>query len=131
MKELFLTAYEANDWQKVQLIFSLGGDVNWKDQRGMFGLHIAARGNYRELLELLLVQTGVDVNIRTNGNLTPLMWACIKGHENIMRRLCQVTGIRLNSRGYVAGGTALYWAVDQNNLACVSVLMAGILSPGQ
>ena len=85
MKELFLTAYEANDWQKVQLIFSLGGDVNWKDQRGMFGLHIAARGNYRELLELLLVQTGVDVNIRTNGNLTPLMWACIKGHENIMR----------------------------------------------
>ena len=46
------------------------------DADGWAGLHFAARHNYGELLELLLAQTEVNVNIRTNRNLTPLIWAC-------------------------------------------------------
>merc|ERR1712218_139206 len=47
------------------------------------------------------------------------------GHENIVRRLCQVTGIQLNS-GNDYGTTALHHAVG--NPACVSVLreVAGV-----
>ena len=127
-KQDFLSACRANDWQKVQLIFSLGGDVNWRgDNDGWSGLHIAAGRNYGELLELLLAQTGVDVNIRDNSKKTPLMEACRLGHENIVRRLCQVYDIQLNSRDD-HGETALHCAVDQNKPACVSVLrgVAGV-----
>ena len=62
----------------VRELLAEGADVNWRDDDddGWAGLHFAANHNYGELLELLLAQTGVDVNIRTNHNTTPLMVAC-------------------------------------------------------
>merc|ERR1712062_299414 len=91
VKEIFLKACERNELNKVRSVLTLDADVNWrKDNIGWSGLHIAARDNYGELLELLLAQTGVDVNIRDNLNNTPLMLACSQGRENIVRRLCQV-----------------------------------------
>ena len=129
VREIFLQACERNELVTLQHIFARGGaDVNWRrDATGWAGLHFAAQDNYGELLELLLAQTGVDVNIRTNRNWTPLMVACWKGHENIVRRLCQFTGIQLNSRDD-GGDTALHLAVKFNNPACVSVLkeVAGV-----
>ena len=111
VKEMFLSACKRNDKILVGQLLHLGADVKWRrDSDGETGLHLAAGNNYGELLELLLAQTGVDVNIRTNYNLTPLMLACGEGHENIVRRLCQVTGIQLNSRNE-DGLTALQLAV--------------------
>merc|ERR1712183_52064 len=99
MKDLYLQACEKNNHSGVRELLSRGADVNWRrDADGWSGLHFAARHNYGGLLELLLAQTGMDVNIRTNNYWTPLMVACIKGHENIVRRLCQVTDIQLNFR---------------------------------
>ena len=116
-------------------LLSKGADVNWRADEdededlvgGEAGLHFAADYNYGELLELLLAQTGVNVNIRDNHNWTPLMFACARGHENIVRRLCQVPGIQLNTRDE-GGCTALHWAVYQNKQACVAVLreVAGV-----
>ena len=54
-------------------------------------ISLLSRTMYGELLELLLSQTGVDVNITNNNNVTPLMMTCTRGNENIMRRFCQVT----------------------------------------
>ena len=85
--ELFIGACERNELNKVQSLLIFDVDVNWM-LNGWSGLHIAAEDNYGELLELLLAQTGVDVNIRNNTNWTPLMVACISGHEDIVRRLC-------------------------------------------
>ena len=114
IKEIFLTACERNDLQKVQLLLGFGVDVNWKRHVGACSsLHIAVSKNSGELLELLLAQTGVDVNIRSNANVTPLMVACNRGHENIVSRLCQFTDIQLNISGD-NGGTALHWAVAVN-----------------
>ena len=102
VKEMFLSACQRNNLNLVGQLLPLGADINWRrDADGEAGLHFAARHNYGELLELLLAQTGVNVNIRTNNKKTPLMEACIDGHENIVRRLCQVTGIQLNSRNDV------------------------------
>ena len=126
-KNLFIAACDGNDLQKVQYLFHLGADVNWRDLYGWSGLHIAAENNYGELQELLLSKTGVNVNIRRNDGQTPLMAASIRGNKNIMMRLCQVDGIQVNSRD-VDGWTALHWAVYINRAACVSVLggLAGI-----
>ena len=88
----------------VRELLSSGADVNWRqdygwsgvdDARGNSGLHIAATHNYGELLELHLAQTEVDVNIKAKYSSTPLMVACSWGHENIVRRLCQVSGTLL------------------------------------
>ena len=128
MKDLYLQACEENNNSLVRELLSSGADVNWRrDANGWSGLHFAARYNYGELLELLLAQTGVDVNIRDNDNETPLMVACSWGRENIVRRLSQVTDIQLNTGGY-RGWTALHCAVLENKPACVSVLrgVAGV-----
>ena len=90
VRQIFLDACQRNDLNKVRQVLALGANVNWRrNSDGISGLQFAAENNYGELLELLLAQTGVDVNIRTNGNVTPLMLACYEGHENIVRRLCQ------------------------------------------
>ena len=117
LKDLFLEALSRNDVNKVRQCLILGANVNWKNYpypdgypnisnfhiyhtypNGMGGLHIAARKNFGELLELLLRQPGVHVNIKDNNNMTPLIWACFGEHENIVRRLCQVNGIDPNCR---------------------------------
>ena len=101
MKDSYIKACDENNYSLVRELLSSGADVNWRtgdDRDGWSGLHIAAYHNYGELVELLLAHPGVDVNLRTNDKRTPLMLACIKGRENIVRRLCQVTNIQLNSK---------------------------------
>ena len=122
VKELFFEACNDNDLSEVQDMFNLGADVNWKDANGWAGLHLAAAENYRGLLELLLSQTGVDVNININSsNETPLMIACQEGHEKILRRLSQISGVQINAKDE-DGKIPLYHAVEQDHPSCVSVL---------
>ena len=129
VKDLFLGACKRNNVNVARQLLTIGADVNWKsDYRNISALVFAATYNYGELLELLLAQIGIDVNTCwLDKNITPLMMACVRGHENIVRRLCQVTGIQLNS-GDDHGQTALHLAVAQNKPACVSVLrdVAGV-----
>ena len=65
MKDSYIKACAENNHSLVRERLSSGADVNWRtDEDGSAGLHFAACYNYGELLELLLAQTGVDVNIR-------------------------------------------------------------------
>ena len=132
MNESYLKACEENNYSLVRDLLSSGADVNWKSDEddyypGYTGLYWAAFHNSGDLLELLLTQTGVDVNITRSHQMTPLMTACRHGHENIVRRLCQVTDIQLNTIND-HGWTALHYAVNYNKPACVSVLrgVAGV-----
>ena len=121
-RDLFLSACERNDLNLVKHLLPLGADVNSRrESEGLSGLHIAARDNYQDLLELLLSQTGVDANITTNKNARPLMLACFCGNENIARRLCQVDGIQVNCRT-LQNLTALQGAVVRNHVGCVRAL---------
>ena len=126
LKDQFFESCNRNVLYKVRDSLGLGANVNWKrDPDGYSGLHNAAYHNYGELLELLLSQPGVNVNITNNRNQTPLMLACMEGHENIVRRLCQVNGIDPNIRDVYYGYTALYWAVHNrrgNKPRCVEIL---------
>merc|ERR1711988_1920572 len=124
---LFHWACDRNDLDKVRHSLGRGADVNMVGFNG--GLHIAAARNYGELLELLLSQPGVDVNITNKNKWTPLMFACYHGHENIVRRLCQVNGIDPNLKDVCpnlkddcCGLTALHHAVFNNRPWCVEIL---------
>ena len=48
--ELFLTACQINELNKVQSLLTVGADVNWRED-GWSGLHYAALYNYGELLQ--------------------------------------------------------------------------------
>ena len=85
MRDSFIKACHENNHSLVKELLCSGADVNCSDNYGWSGLHIAACYNYRELLELLLAQTGVDVNIMNSHRKTPLMMACDRGNENFVR----------------------------------------------
>merc|ERR1712066_85873 len=96
-EHLFLKSCEHNELDKVRQMLAFGVNVNLKRVPGEdTGLNIAAFSDFGELLELLLSQPRVDVNIANDFNETPLLWAFMKGLENIVRRLCQVNGIDPN-----------------------------------
>ena len=88
---------------------------------GSSELQIAARDNHYELLELLLAEPGVNVNIRDENDMTPLMVACRAGHTKIVRSLCQAEGVDINCRDR-DGWTALHQAIRSNSLACLEIL---------
>ena len=122
LEEVFLESCCGDDMDQVRRWLALGANVNWKrDSDGESGLHIAVSYNNGELLELLLSQPGVDVNITDNYNVTPLIVAFKRGHENIVRRLCQVNGVELNVRD-VDGWTASHFAVNSNKHQCIEIL---------
>ena len=103
----------------VDMLSSLaaGVDVNWsRELNGWSGLHYAAWYDFGELLDLLLAQAKVDVNNTDINNLTPLMMACAKGHENVVRRLCLVSGIDICCREAVYGRNALHVAVSRDQV---------------
>jgi len=91
--------------------------VNWTCISGGSGLHMAARENSMELLELLLSQPDVDFNLWNQYNYTPLELACERGHANIVRRLCQHREIKI---GF--SSSALQLAIHCNRVGCVEAL---------
>ena len=100
-----------------------GAHVNWKDSLcQLSGPHCAALKSDRELMDLLLAQTGVDVNIKRGDGSTPLMDACVRGHSNIVRKLLQVVGVDVNCTD-IQNWTALHLAVYCNSPSCVELLM--------
>ena len=120
MIQEFLKSCEENDLSSVRLLLLEGVNVN--SRRGMTGLHYVVKENhYGELLELLLTQSGVNVNIYSKDKHTPLMVACEMGHVNIVRRLSQVPDIQYNCRD-LNDRTALHQAVYRNKPRCVEVL---------
>ena len=128
MKGLYLRACRDNNCFRVRVLLFCGANVNWRNSGGSTGLHLAAINNHGELLEVLLAHPTVDVNMRNNLSWTPLMMACMfGGQEDIVRRLCQATNIKLNMRDD-DGFTALVLAVIRNNPACVSAFkeVAGV-----
>ena len=124
-KRKYLTACENNLVDEVRLLLDSGADVNWRrEEDGQTGLHMAALSNYQELLELLLAQTGVNVNLSDQNYRTPLMTACQAGQDRIVRRLCQFPEISLNCVDD-NGLTALHFAIKfspGSSAACVSQL---------
>ena len=122
-RNLFLKACEKGDLELVRVLLSRGANVNWREEVDdlQSGLHIAAHRGDGDLLDLLLAQPGVEVNIKDSERSTPLMWACIFGKENVVRKLLQVDSIDLNYQDQ-DGDTALHWAARFPNPGCLKLL---------
>ena len=119
LKDYFLQACEEGKWMLVIGLLENGVNPNWQQKEGLHqaGLHLAAKHDNLEVLDLLLDLA--DVDIPAMGGTTPLMVACINGNISCVHRLTDDQIVDVNRR-CDSGRTALHYAVPHP--ACVAEL---------
>lgn len=87
VQDRFLSAAQARQWEDVRALALVGRDVNLREPGNQrTALHYAA--GYGEIATAkLLVQLGAQVNARDRAGMTPLGWACLKGHVELSQML--------------------------------------------
>ncbi|XP_013878458.1 ankyrin repeat domain-containing protein SOWAHC isoform X2 [Austrofundulus limnaeus] len=71
-------------------------------------LHWAAKQGHQEVVEMML-RSGADVNIRSNGGYTALHLASIHGHQDVVRTLIASHHAKTNIRDYHGKTAVQYW----------------------
>merc|ERR1719400_1642843 len=96
----------------VQLLLSLGADVNCMGREEESPLHLAASSGCHELLTLLL-RSGARVDSEDENGVTPLMFACMNNHSHAAHELL-AAGADITRRN-INGDTAYGLAVRQGS----------------
>ena len=112
--------------EKVKALLTVGANINIYDCDGEPLLFDACKN--LAMLDLFLSRSDTNVNIRHGEvNWTALIYSCISGLAEAVRRLVRFPGIYLNSQDS-SGCTAAGNAVDMKDLACVKILstVAGV-----
>lgn len=85
-------------------------------------LHYSAAQGHHEIVSLLL-ESGVDINLRNYRGQTALMQACQHGHWEVVQILV-VFGANIHRTDYLNGGTALHLAALNGHSRCIRLLLA-------
>ncbi|KAK8955899.1 putative E3 ubiquitin-protein ligase XBOS32 [Platanthera guangdongensis] len=85
-------------------------------------LHFSAARGHHEIVALLL-ESGVDVNLRNARGLTGLMLACQYGHWEVVQILTLFKA-NIHKKDYLHGGTALHLASLNGHTRCIRLLLA-------
>ena len=72
-----------------------GADTKIVDSDGNSLLHYAVDGDCSKEVLQVIVESGVDVNVRNKGGVTPLMWACRWGNIDAISALLHA-GVDIN-----------------------------------
>lgn len=83
--------------------------------------HSAAQGHYE--IVSLLIEAGVDINIRNYRGETALMQACQFGHWEVVLTLVLFKA-NIHKMDYLNGGTALHLAALNGHSRCIRILLA-------
>ncbi|XVF47798.1 hypothetical protein PTKIN_Ptkin03bG0139700 [Pterospermum kingtungense] len=85
-------------------------------------LHYSAAQGRHEIVALLL-ESGVDINLRNYRGQTALMQACQHGHWEVVQTLI-LFGANIHRADYLNGGTALHLAALNSHSRCIRLLLA-------
>lgn len=106
---MLISAAEQQHWQHVVALSDAGRDVNTKEVGNQrTALHYAA-GYGEATTAKALVEAGAQVNARDRAGMTPLGWACLKGHLEIAQLLLKANADPLIKAhtGVLVGKTAI------------------------
>ncbi|KAB1204181.1 putative E3 ubiquitin-protein ligase XBOS32 [Morella rubra] len=85
-------------------------------------LHYSAAQGHHEIVYLLL-ESGVDINLRNYRGQTALMQACQHGHWEVVQILI-LFGANIHRADYLNGGTALHLAALNGHSRCIRLVLA-------
>ncbi|KAJ1433542.1 Zinc finger, RING-type [Sesbania bispinosa] len=85
-------------------------------------LHYSAAHGHHEIVYLLL-ESGVDINLRNYRGQTALMQACQHGHWEVVQTLI-IFKANIHKADYLNGGTALHLAALNGHTRCIRLLLA-------
>ncbi|OIW19457.1 hypothetical protein TanjilG_09477 [Lupinus angustifolius] len=85
-------------------------------------LHYSAAHGHHEIVYLLL-ESGVDINLRNYRGQTALMQACQHGHWEVVQTLI-IFNANIYKADYLNGGTALHLAALNGHTRCIRLLLA-------
>lgn len=104
---------------RVQQLLQAGANINTTDNKGNTALHIAAKLEYPEMLELLLQHPGIDIHKKNQDELTPIMSVIVTDNVQLLQILLQHANIDLNE-GEI---TPLITAVQSGSANAVQLLL--------
>ncbi|XP_050371989.1 E3 ubiquitin-protein ligase XBAT32 [Argentina anserina] len=84
-------------------------------------LHYSAAQGHHEIVTLLL-ESGIDINLRNYRGQTALMQACQHGHWEVVLTLILFKAT-IHRADYLNGGTALHFAALNGHTRCVRILL--------
>ncbi|KAJ4957476.1 hypothetical protein NE237_024587 [Protea cynaroides] len=84
-------------------------------------LHYSAAQGHHEIVSLLL-ESGVDINLRNYRGQTALMQACQHGHWEVVQTL-MIFRANIRRADYLNGGTALHFAALNGHSRCIRLLL--------
>ncbi|CAI9098650.1 OLC1v1035332C1 [Oldenlandia corymbosa var. corymbosa] len=85
-------------------------------------LHYSAAQGHHEIVALL-IDSGVDINLRNYRGQTALMQACQYGHWEVVQTLI-IYKANIHKADYLNGGTALHLAALNGHSQCIRLLLA-------
>eukprot|EP00250_Pteridium_aquilinum_P005928 c15943_g2_i1 orf=198-1775(+) len=90
-------------------------------------IHFAAAQGHNEIVSLLL-ESGVEANVRNYSGQTALMQACRNGHWEVVQTLILFKA-NINRADYLNGRTALHFAAVNGHARCIRLLFADYFPP--
>jgi len=85
-------------------------------------LHYAAAQGHHEIVSLLL-ESGVEINLRNYRGQTALMQACQYGHWEVVQTLI-LFNANVHRTDYLNGGTAVHFAALHGHARCLRLVLA-------
>lgn len=135
----------------IQKLVEKGAKIDEKNGIGETALIVASRSGYKDIVELL-IRNCADVNIKTNDGNTGFTFASYNGHDevvdilkksgavpikypddkiltaalkgdiNLLKALLE-KGVSPNTFSQIGGETPLMYAIGQNHIECVKLLL--------
>mmetsp|Transcript_41601 Transcript_41601/g.66860 ORF Transcript_41601/g.66860 Transcript_41601/m.66860 type:complete len:1044 (+) Transcript_41601:193-3324(+) len=112
----------------IQLLLLHGASTQNQDKKQQTALHFAARKGCHGAVKMLLGkskktdQLGPNINAIDSQGMTPLMYAALRGHVQIVNTLCSAAA-NVNLRDY-GGSSALHYAARSGKKLMVDVILA-------
>ncbi|XP_068913159.1 uncharacterized protein [Tenebrio molitor] len=114
--------FAANDDVIAKLLLDLGANINAIDKDAQNALHIALQNSkVNTTIVNLLIDKGIDVDVRDKYGITPLQYCCIKGHYDALVILLEC-GTNINAKDSM-NRSPLYDAISRYNYNCVKMLL--------
>ncbi|GAW16892.1 hypothetical protein ANO14919_063380 [Xylariales sp. No.14919] len=117
------------DINVVKLLLKHGAHPDGIDERNCQSrLSHAAEYGHKEVVRTLL-QYGARADSTDRSGRTPLFYAAIKGHEEIVAILQHEENVRIDSKDEIYGQTPLSWAAEGGHTAVVKLLISSGANP--